>query len=1272
MRIALTCAFAAALCAAARLVPARADAGPGVPYCNVQRTGFAPRELKPPYRAAWIHAARQKPRPAWREPAWEPQRIDFDYAYGVSASGDAVYYASSSDHALHALDLASGREKWKFITDGPVRLAAEFHGSNVLFGSDDGFVYCVDGGTGRLAWKFRPDVPDSRLVGNEQMISRRPARSGVLVEGDRAYATFGMLSPEGVAVCCLDARDGRLLWINDTCGYRYMARPHVATMGGVSPQGYMAVGENLLVVTCGRSTPALFDKQTGDCVYHEADGDFTGGAWTMTAPGLVFTPAHTLQKEFGSQLRRDDASPEADVFELATLVALEAGTGREVFSLRGGAQGVLADDGLITLIGRRQLLAVPIDDVRKAIGKKSVIRHTMGHFVEGEEIKKWSAPVDRVYSLLQAGDTIIAGGRGTVECFDAADGRKLWAAPVDGQARAMCLGPDRLIVSTTEGRIYCFAPAEEAGAAMPAPVSPATVPLEAPADARPQDGPRKGYALVLGRTTAERLGRCADDYDLTIYATDGDPTALRERLDAAGLYGTRVVVHHVAGPALPYTDYFANAVLFDAASADEIEPARLAELYRVLRPCGGVAEISCGQAPPAQLPRTLRVSGAVSADVPLSTLRRAAIDAKIPESELSVADGCLRIVRGPLPGAGEWTHQYGDAGKRVSSDERRVRLPLKAVWFGGLGPATQVSRHFREPAPLVIDGRSFIPGTDHLTAMDIYNGRLLWQRELADLAHWPAAYRGPSVAADHEAVYAAQGLRCLRLEPATGRTLGEYRPPQNEAAGTASDQAEWEYLALADELVIGTVGQANIKHEWWSKAYPVNHVVFALEKKAGSPRWLHRPEQEIDSNAIAIDDGRVFLIDGRPRYTFLPDRRGVDPAGLTARKLRALDVATGEVLWETADVVPTLNSLWVDEGVVVATTAPYARSMVDVNVAKAGGGITAYSARDGSKLWRIEQAAALAPFICQGVLYTPDAYDLKTGKPIAPLAGGGQFSAGMQLLCSTFAACPAIAMARQSSLGFRDLAGQSGTYQYPIVRSSCWINMIPAGGLVVVPEGGSSCMCAYNYKTSLALMSDDRQFHYGLGGSGLPGVSGLRVNFGAPGDRPDAAGQMWHGYPRPVAYGRCLGDQPYGPKEAGPKLPIDEPAAGGACRPWGRNPDWIGITGTDQPSLYSCGLEGPLHLAFRLPEDAEKSGRLRVVLYFCELDEPPTARVFDVKLQGNTVEHGLDVAKQAGGPRKALAREYVLDAAKTVTLELVPQNPSAPPPTISGISILAE
>ena len=38
-----------------------------------------------------------------------------------------------------------------------------------------------------------------------------------------------------------------------------------------------------------------------------------------------------------------------------------------------------------------------------------------------------------------------------------------------------------------------------------------------------------------------------------------------------------------------------------------------------------------------------------------------------------------------------------------------------------------------------------------------------------------------------------------------------------------------------------------------------------------------------------------------------------------------------------------------------------------------------------------------------------------------------------------------------------------------VTRSGCWINIIPAGGLVLIPEASSQCGCAYAVQTSLAL-----------------------------------------------------------------------------------------------------------------------------------------------------------------------------------------------------------
>jgi hypothetical protein len=305
--------------------------------------------------------------------------------------------------------------------------------------------------------------------------------------------------------------------------------------------------------------------------------------------------------------------------------------------------------------------------------------------------------------------------------------------------------------------------------------------------------------------------------------------------------------------------------------------------------------------------------------------------------------------------------------------------------------------------------------------------------------------------------------------------------------------------------------------------------------------------------------------------------------------------------------------------------------------------------------------------ILDGVFYAPQAYDLKTGRPVAPLAGGRQFSAGMSMLCSTLSGCPGFAMARRSSLGFVDLAGQSGSYQYPVIRSGCWINMIPAGGVVTVPEGGSSCQCAYNYKTSAALMSDDRNFHFGIGGQGLPGKPALRINFGAPGDRPDAGGQVWFAWPRPAAHGRSLGAQPYGVRPAGPRLPIEELDKTRTFRTSGRNPDWLGIEGTTMPWLQSFGLAGPVRLAFKPPRGFAEARDLRVTLYFCELEDPAPERAFDVRLQGKAVLTGF----APGPPRRGIEKSFTIPGADRIILELIPRPGGAAPPVISGILVEA-
>jgi hypothetical protein len=54
-------------------------------------------------------------------------------------------------------------------------------------------------------------------------------------------------------------------------------------------------------------------------------------------------------------------------------------------------------------------------------------------------------------------------------------------------------------------------------------------------------------------------------------------------------------------------------------------------------------------------------------------------------------------------------------------------------------------------------------------------------------------------------------------------------------------------------------------------------------------------------------------------------------------------------------------------------------------------------------------------------------------------------------------------------VGYVDLLHDYGTENYGGIRPGCWINAIPAGGLVLMPDATDRCRCSYLNKASIAL-----------------------------------------------------------------------------------------------------------------------------------------------------------------------------------------------------------
>jgi outer membrane protein assembly factor BamB len=65
---------------------------------------------------------------------------------------------------VHALKADNGGKLWSFTAGGRIDSSPTYHDSTVLFGSADGWVYCLTAADGTLVWKFRAARVDRRMV----------------------------------------------------------------------------------------------------------------------------------------------------------------------------------------------------------------------------------------------------------------------------------------------------------------------------------------------------------------------------------------------------------------------------------------------------------------------------------------------------------------------------------------------------------------------------------------------------------------------------------------------------------------------------------------------------------------------------------------------------------------------------------------------------------------------------------------------------------------------------------------------------------------------------------------------------------------------------------------------------------------------------------------------------------------------------------------------------------------------------------------------------
>jgi outer membrane protein assembly factor BamB len=720
------------------------------------RRAASPEELPTQMHLQWVREL-APPKSAWPK---SQDRLQFDASYEPVVAGKTIFVGSMVCDRVTAYDTETGAEKWRFYTDGPVRFAPVVYKDKLYFASDDGYLYCLNAKNGSLVRKFLGGPAQNKVIGNDRLISMWPMRGGPVLYEGKIYFAASIWPFMGTFIHAIDAETGDTIWTNSGSGATYLMQPHDSpAFAGVAPQGYLVATEDKLLVSGGRSVPAAYDRKTGQFLYyHLAVSKKTGSCEVMASSDHFFNRGAIYRLSDGIE------TPSAP----ASVIADEAIIGKKsntimAYKLEPGAQKA------------KSLWQVKVPSELKKIFIKA------GSRLYGSDEK----------GTIFAVDIPVNNKRPKVS----------WQANVEGEVWNMLAADGKLFVITLEGRLYCFSdkrtrPKHHALKVKPLPAGSRQWKNRVRQILEMTDQ-REGYCLLLGLGNGELLEQLVSQSKLHIVALDPDSRkveSIRRRLDEAGLYGTRIAVHLGDITTMQLPPYMANLVVSEDQSQKSVLSSVLFKhVFHSLRPYGGTA---CFLAPQSEH---------------IQIMRRVT-DSKLPGSKITSSGEFIMLTRaGPLTDSADWTHQYSDSANTVMSRDKRVKAPLGLLWFGGPSNDKILPRHGHGPSPQVVGGRLFIEGRDMLRAVDVYTGRLLWERDFTDLGryydntdHQPGANEiGSNYVSVSDGVYVVYGDKIHVLDPATGRTSKEFSMPHE-------DRPQWGTIAVWEDILLATASPFNV------------------------------------------------------------------------------------------------------------------------------------------------------------------------------------------------------------------------------------------------------------------------------------------------------------------------------------------------------------------------------------------------------------------------------------------------------------------------------
>jgi len=1056
---------------------AHADDWPTFNHDN-HRSGVTSERLELPLKKSWVFKATHPPKPAWPVPAkqdfWHYHynlrpTVTFDRAFQIVGVSDALYFGSSSDDKVYALDATTGRQRWAFFTEGPVRLAPTIVGNRVYVGSDDGCVYCLSANDGSLIWKYMVAEQNRMVPGNGRMISMWPVRTGLVVDAGKVYSAAGLFPDRGVFLSALSAEDGTVKWKQKVT---------------ISAQGYMLASDERLYVPTGRTSPAIFTRVDGSS---QGQLPSAGGAYALlTEDVLVTGPGRGPKKLSANDVKTKDT--------IATFGGLRM--------LVSNGTAYMQSENELTAFARGQYLELSrknndlrkqhneLEEQLKKLDKdrldakqlqenlRELKMELAGLSERLENCYLWTAQCEYPYSMIMAGDVLFVGGENKVAALSTENGSVIWSAPVSGTAHGLCVINGSLYVSTSNGQIHCFrSNIQGDGKVITAKTDTNPYPpdeltelyAEAAKHIVQQPGISKGYCLVLDSGKGRLAYELAKLTDLKIIGVERDINNVeiaRKALDKAGLYG-RVAVHQGSSVKLPYTGYFANLIVSDQALRTGKLPASAEEVFRLLRPYGGI--VALGQQTAKQDRDNLKRWG----------------QASVPHWKVHKGDKIVWGLgqRGKLKGAGEWTHTYAEPGNTACSKDELIKGSTTIQWFGQPGPRHMIDRHHRNVPPLFKDGRLFVPGDSILFAVDAYNGTIQWQVEIPNSRRVGVPLDCSNMAVDEQFLYVVAEGECYGFDVMSGLRRLTHTMPQL----IKGQPRNWGYIAYSGDILFGSACRKGASYSETSRDVAdalygrneklvISDYLFAMDKNGGKLLWKYK-DGLIVNTTITAGGGRIYFVETHSPKA-LADNLGRMPAKTlfdgTNQCLVALDMQTGRPVYKKKIDTDNLQEL---------TYLSYAKDVLILSGSREVAKTVhcyfyALDAGTGQIRWQVSHDSGLPsdgghgeynrhPTIIDDTVYTwPYAYSLKTGRRQKEWKfdrhghGCGGVSASAQCL-----------FWRGHNPWMYDLGPEGGPSRLnKVTRPGCWINIIPAGGLVLIPEASSGCTCGYPLQTSIAFV----------------------------------------------------------------------------------------------------------------------------------------------------------------------------------------------------------